>query len=818
MTVDLEAVARAVDPNARRSGDQWVFRCPTHEDRRASASVGLRGDTLVVHCHAGCDNRTLFDAVRRLAADVLPSRPPPGRVNGHHGLENRPRTRQEPRSAAGSGEGAAGPPEGPPDAVSPPAMHPPAGCSLTSWWRYVGRGGGTAGFVLRWDGPGGKEIRPLKWDGHGFVPGAMARPRPMLNLPAVSAGAGPVLVVEGEKAADAVAAHWPRAVVTTWAGGASAWHMTDWSALRGRRVALWPDNDRPGFAAMASLGEHLRGLGCNVGFIVPPADLPSGFDAADMDAMRVMPREVMEWQTTVLPDRFGDSSAPAPAPREMSTSSDEADSSSPTSQAESVPESGDADESLPATVDEELLGRLHPAMGERHLSLVYAEAFRDTLRWSPGLGWMVYTDRCWERDQLNRRIWLAGRLATAASVLNARGDGETRRLTKWRTITAMAEFASADPRLTVPSTAWDSDPLALNTPSGMIDLRTGALRPRTSADLVTKCTGVSPDFDRPCPVFDKFMRDVFQEDEELIEFVQRMVGLFLTGDRRDQYFYFWLGSGGNGKSRLLDLLCMVSGGYAHKLPSAALMVQHSERHPADLAALQGVRMAWSSELEAGQMWNEQLIKELTGDDLFTARFMRQDPFSFRQTQKHVVMANNKPRIRTVDRAIERRMLLVPFDAEFTGPAVDKAMGAKLAAEAPQVLAWAIAGARKWYEDGLNPPRRVLLSSQQYLQEQDDVANWMAISCNTGRPEMRANAMSLYRSFCDYKSAMGEKVQSAKSWFQQLQSRGFVKEKDQRGLICYQGIELRQEELMRLDRGSRASARFDDPHADWGGAQ
>ena len=303
---------------------------------------------------------------------------------------------------------------------------------------------------------------------------------------------------------------------------------------------------------------------------------------------------------------------------------------------------------------------------------------------------------------------------------------------------------------------------------------------------------MAPDFDRGTELFERFLQDVFG-DADTIDFVQCALGYCITGDRREQMLFFWHGTGANGKSTLLDLVQWLFGSYGLKLPSSALMVTRNERHPTELAQLRGRRLAISSELEEGQFWNESLIKELTGDEVLTARFMRQDFFEFRMTQKHVIVGNHKPRLRGGDPAIARRMVLVPFEAVFTAEKRDKGMGDKLKAEAPAILAWIVRGAVRWQREGLELPQRVRVASADYLADHDDLALWIEECClRSGE----APAGELYASFRHWKEARGEHAPSSTTWGQRLQGVSGVTRRRSMG-IRYAGISLNEQELRRV---------------------
>jgi putative DNA primase/helicase len=289
------------------------------------------------------------------------------------------------------------------------------------------------------------------------------------------------------------------------------------------------------------------------------------------------------------------------------------------------------------------------------------------------------------------------------------------------------------------------------------------------------------------------MQDIFGGDGEIIDFMQVALGYCLTGERREQVLFFWHGSGANGKSTLLDLVQWIFDSYALKLPAAALMVSRNERHPTELAQLRGKRLAISSELEEGQFWNEALIKELTGDEVLTARFMRQDFFEFAMSQKHIIVGNIKPRLRGGDPAIARRLVLVPFDVKFEGDKRDRGMLDKLKTEAPAILAWIIRGAARWHRDGLQVPTRVRDAGAEYLADHDDLALWIDECCTRGG---EAKVSELYSSFKFWKTERGEHAPSLTTWSQRLQIVPGIGRRRSNGWR-YTGIRLNEQEERRV---------------------
>lgn len=435
-----------------------------------------------------------------------------------------------------------------------------------------------------------------------------------------------------------------------------------------------------------------------------------------------------------------------------------------------------------------------PVFSDVALASAFVAQSTDYFRWSAGIGWMVYDDPKWERDDRLQRYEVAKRVCVSAS-LQADEEREAKRLASARTIDSVLKLAQTEPQIVVDAATWDSYPMMLNTPGGMVDLRTGRMSARKVTDYVTQVTRVSPKT-AAAPTWLRFLDAVFLGDEDLIDFMRRSMGYWLTGDRREQVLFFFYGLGANGKSVLIELLQWIGGSYTLKLPATALMQSRGERHPTELAQLRGKRLAVSSELDENSYFNESLIKELTGDQTLTARFMRQDFFEFAMTQKHVIVGNFKPRLRGGDPAMARRMLLVPFNASFKGDDRDPHMLDKLKAEAPAILAWIVTGAMDWTRDGLAVPQSVRDASAEYMNDHDDLQLWIEECCER---EGEGAAGDLYASFVRWKKARGEHAPSQTLWGSRITTLPGITKRRSNG-IRYGGMRLTFEELRRVGGG------------------
>lgn len=334
---------------------------------------------------------------------------------------------------------------------------------------------------------------------------------------------------------------------------------------------------------------------------------------------------------------------------------------------------------------------------------------------------------------------------------------------------AVERLAKADRRLAATVDQWDSDQWLLNTPDGVIDLRTGRTRPHDPGDHLTKITAASPGGD--CPTWKTFLDRVTAGDTDLQSFIQRMFGYALTGDTSAHALFFMYGTGANGKSVAIDTVAGVMGDYHRTAPIETFTASSTERHPTELASLRGARLVSAVETEEGRRWAESRIKSLTGGDTIAARFMRQDYFEFQPQFKLVIAGNHKPGLRSVDEAIRRRFHLVPFTVTIPPDERDPQLRDRLKAEWPGILKWLIDGCLSWQEQGLRPAQAVLDATDAYLEAEDAISAWID-ECCIRDPQAWTGTSDLYASWKVWADRTGEFAGSTKRFVQQLETRGF----------------------------------------------
>jgi P4 family phage/plasmid primase-like protien len=374
-----------------------------------------------------------------------------------------------------------------------------------------------------------------------------------------------------------------------------------------------------------------------------------------------------------------------------------------------------------------------------------------------------------------------------AEKLRGSAKDATRYLRNKTTVVAVEGLARANKASVARAQDFDADRMLLGTPGGTVDLRTGTLRHARREDMLSKLTVCAPANGTPTRWL-AFLREVFDGDAELISFMQRAAGYALTGETREHRLLFLYGTGRNGKSVFLEVLTHIWADYARRVPATTFLHSQGERHPTDIASLQGARLAVGSELPKGKTWDDAVIKDLTGGEKMTARFMRQDFFEFEPQLTLMIAGNNMPSFRGVDEAIRARVVLVPFTVTIPPERRDRHLADKLKAEAPHILRWAIDGALEWQCRGLDVPPGVAAASSDYFDSEDVVGLFLADEIEREFGAFSA-AKDLSLRFNQWCEGQGLATWTQNTLVKELRGRGFqdAKSNGQRGL---KGLRLR----------------------------
>jgi putative DNA primase/helicase len=396
----------------------------------------------------------------------------------------------------------------------------------------------------------------------------------------------------------------------------------------------------------------------------------------------------------------------------------------------------------------------------------------------PWQKWLVWTGARWERDDAGRVHRLAKESVRGIYQEAALSEDEDRRkaLAKHATrseaadkIKAMLELARSE--IPVSPDELDADPWLLNCKNGTIDLRTGEALEHRREDLITKLAPAEYDPAKPAaaPAWGVFLERVLP-GEELRAFVQRGVGYSATGATSEQCMFINHGRGANGKSTFQEALAAALGDYAMRAPTEMLLARRSDGVPNDVARLKGARFVSASETEEGRRLAESRIKDLTGQDTITARFMRAEFFDFEPTHKLWLSTNHKPEIRGTDNAIWRRIRLVPWGVAIPAPEQDKKLAEKLRDELPGILAWVVRGCLQWRREGLQAPDEVRQATREYRSEMDVIGAFLSECCVLDGDQDVA-AADLYRAYNEWCKDTGEAQVKQRRFGGQLAERG-----------------------------------------------
>ena len=406
--------------------------------------------------------------------------------------------------------------------------------------------------------------------------------------------------------------------------------------------------------------------------------------------------------------------------------------------------------------------------------------------------WLAWDGTRWRRDATGDADRAAKQTARKLLIAAASApEEECKAAIKWALATqsegrlrAMLTLAATEPELALGADELDQDPWLLACSNGTIDLRTAKLRAHDPGDLISMATDIDYQPEAPCERWQEFLNEVFAGDDELIAFMQRLIGYTLTGDTREHMLAVFHGAGRNGKSTLVKILQRLLGDHATTAALETFLRARGDRGPRnDLAGLHRARLVTAAESGEGKRLDEATVKELTGGDRISARFLYAEHFQFVPRFKLVLISNHRPKIDGDDDAIWARLRLVPFLVCFEGRE-DKQLDSKLEAELPGILAWAVQGCQDWQREGLGQAAAVTAATAEYRADEDVLGAFLAEKCVL---EGEIEPVKLRTAYDDFCGELGEKPLAANVLGKRLSRRGIMRIKR---LGVYKGISLR----------------------------
>ena len=388
----------------------------------------------------------------------------------------------------------------------------------------------------------------------------------------------------------------------------------------------------------------------------------------------------------------------------------------------------------------------------------FAELFPDNIRyWTAVKKWLVYDGRRWTSDtpgggfpfvkamvnQIRKSVFEIEDHELQIKMLK-----QVLKLESHPRQEILLSAAAVLPPLIISADKLDSNKMLLNCLNGTLDLVTGDLRAHSPDDHITRMVQIEYDSSATCPLFDKFLSRIMGDNSKLTDYIRRFVGYCLTGLTTEQVFLFMWGVGCNGKSTLLEVLENLLGDLASTASSDLLMTQQRGAATNDLAALRGARLVKISEFNENAKLDSARLKTLTGGDRITCRYLYCEPFEYTPEYKIIMAGNSKPRITETDHGTWRRFHLLPFQVIIPEEERDNHLSAKLRAELPGILAWAVRGCMEWQRVGLCPPDEVKAAVADYKKGEDTFHNWLDECCVRGA-ELWATSKQLLESYQEF---------------------------------------------------------------------
>jgi P4 family phage/plasmid primase-like protien len=404
----------------------------------------------------------------------------------------------------------------------------------------------------------------------------------------------------------------------------------------------------------------------------------------------------------------------------------------------------------------------------------FARMAGDRVRFDHGRGrWLIWHGHRWQPDEDGRvnRLWLRTLATRYGQALRVADDHERVRLTAEvqaagatnAAITAGLEIAASMEPIATTADAWDPDPWVLGCKNGVVELRTGALRPGIPAEMISRSTGIAYDPEATCPRWQQFLTEVFAGDEELVDWYGLLVGTSLIGQALE-VLAIHHGLGNNGKSVAVGALRKATGDYAVVIPVETLVNAKRQAGDAtpDLMALRGARIAFTSEPDQAAKLRGGTLKRLASVDRMTGRSLYGHTTTWEPTHTVHLATNHLPAVDDATDGFWRRVALVPWPVHFRkpgeagdAPPEDPDLAMTFASEAPGILAWAVRAAVA-YAAGrtLHPfPAAVRVRTDAYRADEDKLGEFVAerVAYDRNGSIVVGALFAAYREWCEAES-------------------------------------------------------------------
>ena len=728
------AIAEAC-AQAKPTSTGWQACCPAHEDSHPSLSIGYEGDTVLLHCHAGCTVEAICAALMMTVAQLF-----------------------------------CGPKQS--------KWNPVATYDYTDEY-------GTLLFqVCRMPNHTFPQRQPDKAHPGAWIGNIDGVRRVIYHLPEVLAAiqrGDPIYIPEGEKDVDSLRALGLAATCNPMGG--ENWNQDGYDQpFPGTTCYLLPDHDDKGARHVNRVAQRLAKVGATVKIVPGIHTKKKGSDVSDWLGAGHTKEELVEAAEDAP------AWSPPPAPVFHAAQPPANNGTHP----QATPGSFDPDNLYTEHYNALALIKAHKN------DMRYCFDWKCWMVWN-GTHWLKDTSgqmMRWAKatvKDLARLLPALDDKQAFALLAHIKSSLATSKLK------AMLESAQSEDGMQITPAEFDTNHWLLTCKNGTVDLRLGTLRDASRSDFITKCIPITYASEATCPTWRTFLTRIMNNDTALVDFLQRAIGYSLTGDTREQCLFMLYGTGANGKSTFLDVVQSLLGVYAQSTPASTLLAKHGlDAVSNDIARLHGARFLSVTEISEGKRLNEALIKKLTGNDVLTGRFLYAEFFDFKGAFKIWIACNHKPMLEGTDYAMKRRIKVVPFEVTFKDDAQgelrqDKTLPEKLHAELSGILIWAIQGCLTWQSKGLDIPVKVKEESDEYFNSMDTVGRFIKQMCMEP-PEapdtIKVSSNSLYKTYQEWCKAKGEEEKSLKLFGASLTEHGCPRKHEYTGWFWHK-IGLRQ---------------------------
>lgn len=732
---------------AEKKGSEYVSLCPVHhEDTPSFYFKETESNKILFHCFGGCSQESIINELKKrnlFSSDLILKRNtlpvgvsyfwPPSSILKKHNKEINSETQK----------------------------------TFTDIYTYYSKDYKTIlGYVVRYEGHGGKDLIPyFKYKDNKYWTsglGDFSKDRTLYNIHLLNSETKIIYFVEGEKCAKRLQKYfndnnYKDTVVLTWLGGTSSVTKSNYLDIKGYKIYLWPDNDKVGHRAMKKLHELL----CNtneVQFVDTSNFTQNGYDTYDY----------LNEKKDLKDLKF-------------------------------VNKNNDDDiKKNEKSVDFKLSHHLTDLGNARRL----IDNNKDNIKYCNKVDWFYFNSEIWKQDEESYILKLATQ--TAEKIIDEISENsdeeEVKAITKHCTssqqlskLKAMIEVAKSIDNVTIQPTKFDQDNFLFCVKNGVLDLKQNKLISFDKEQYISKQSLVEYNKDSTCENWLKFLNKIFNNNQELISYLKRAVGYSLTGSTQEQIMLLLWGTGSNGKSVFCETLKLLHGDYAVSTNIDMLLIDSNGKKDTStnsLARLKGQRLVLGSEIPQNAKFNESRIKEITGQDTISARFLFKEFFDFIPKFKLFIRSNYRPEIAGEDLGIWRRIHCVPFNVNIKDNEKDKDLLNKLKLELSGILNWALEGVKDWLSEGLNPPLIITEAVSNYKDEMDIIGQWVEDCCEVD-VNAKISSKLLLKNFNDWALSQGERHRSMRYLKPALENRGFYRQSTVGGKF-YVGLRLKEE--------------------------